>query len=113
MSPSQDYVDEGQAVVNAAQEIKKAIQEHGFGTAATMVILSELLKMTQVAGTFASLPQTEKDEFFGEIFDAAIGSEPNALVTKVGIFEGETLEKMSDAIKAGALAYFNRQIPQA
>jgi len=114
MSPidNPEYREQADKIIEGAQQIKKAVEENGFGTAATLQILSVLMGMTQVAGSFMQLPKDQRDEFFAEVFDAAIGEEPNALVKKVAIFEGEALEKMSDAIKAGALAYFNRNMPE-
>ena len=105
------YVDEAQTIVQVAQNIKDVIAEHGFGTTSTLVILGELMKMTQVGSTFLELAEDERDEFFAAIFDASVGNEPNALVSKVGVFQGETLEIMSDAMKSGALAYLNRELP--
>lgn len=104
-----DYTADAQIIVNSAQKIKEAIENES-GTTLTMVILSELLKMSQVATDFSNLPVDQRDEFFAEVFDAAIGNEPNALVQKVGFFSGDVLEQMSDAIKAGALAYFNKEL---
>jgi hypothetical protein len=111
MSPEEDYLDEAQVIVNATHAIKSAIVEHGFGTTSVLVIMGQLMKMTQLGGDFMQLPESERDEFFAAVFDAAIGNEPNALVNKIGIFEGDVLEQMSDAVKAGALAYFNRELP--
>ena len=80
--------------------------------AAIMVILSKLMGMTQVATFLSDLPESERDDFFAEVFDAAIGNEPNALVNKVGMFEGDFLESISDGMKGAALAYFNKTVPQ-
>lgn len=108
--PTENYDAQAQALVNATQNIIAAIKEHGQGTVLMMVLFTELIKVTQVTGDFMSLPQTERDEFLGAIWDAGIGNESNALVTKVGIFQGEVLEQLSDAMKTAALAYFNREL---
>jgi hypothetical protein len=108
-----DYSVHAEKIVEAAQAIKSAIEEHGFGTAAIMIILSRLMAMTEVANFIMNLPEDQRDEFFGEVWDEAIGTEPNALVNKVGIFEGETLEQISDAIKVAFVAYMNREMRPA
>ena len=108
-----EYKEQADKIVATVQRIKKAIMENGFGTMTVVLLLTELMKLTQVAGSFMQLPTTERDEFFAEVFDAAIGTEPNALINKVSIFEGEALERMSDGMKAAVVAYFNRQLPAA
>lgn len=112
MSPldTPEYRDEAEAIVTAIGNIKATITEHGMGTVAVMQILGELMNLSTQVNTFNSLPKDQRDEFFAEVWDAAIGSEPSALVNKVGIFEGEFLEAMSDGMKGAALAYFNKTV---
>lgn len=98
-------------IIAVVQRIKKAVQENGFGTTTVVLLLTELMGLTQISGSFMQLPKSERDEFFAELFDSAIGDEPNALINKIGIFEGEALERMSDGLKAGAISYFNKQLP--
>lgn len=115
MSPldNPEYRDEADAIVASVGKIKAAIAAHGMGTATVMLILGELMSLATVVNGFNQLPAAERDEFFAEVWDAAIGNEPNSLLSKVGIFDGDALEQISDGMKAGALAYFNRLIPQA
>lgn len=112
MSPLDNpaYKAEAEAIVSAVGKIKDAIEANGFGTITIMLILGELMNLAATVTTFNAMPHDQRDEFFAEIWDAAIGNEPNALVTKVGIFEGEFLEAMSDGLKGGALAYFNKTV---
>lgn len=99
-----------QVLINATQAIKNAVQQHGFGTITTMVLLTQLMKVTRIGSAVLELPEPERNLFYGEVWDAAIGNEPNALIGQVGIFTGDTLESMSDAMKSAALAYFNREV---
>lgn len=114
MSPidNPEYRDEAEAIVTSVGKIKDAIAEHGMGSVTIMLILGELMALATIVNNFNKLPASQRDEFFAEVWDAAIGNEPNSLLSKVGIFSGEALEKMSDGLKAGALAYFNSKIPQ-
>jgi Pyruvate/2-oxoacid:ferredoxin oxidoreductase gamma subunit len=107
-----EYRAEADKLIVAANAIKDAAEEHGVkSTMFTMVLLGELMKTTQVAGKFISLPKSERDEFLAEVWDAGIGNEPNALVKKVAFFEGDALEKITDGLKAGALSFFNKGLP--
>lgn len=112
MSPidNPQYRDEADAIVQAVGNIKDAIATHGMGTVSVMMILGELMNLATVVNSFQTLPAAERDEFFGEVWDAAIGNEPNALVTKAAFFQGEALEQISDGMKAAALAYFNSRL---
>lgn len=113
MSPlnNPQYVAEAETLVVAVGKIKKAIKENGFGTVATMILLSEALTLAASVTTFNNLPKEQRDEFMAEVWDAAIGEEENALIKKIGMFEGEYLEVMSDGMKGAALAYFNKEVP--
>jgi hypothetical protein len=104
------YEAEAAQLAQSAKRIKDIIEEQGWGTMTVTTILGELLNAAQIASFFKDLPSDQRDEFFAQIFDEAIGSEPHALVNQVGFLEGEALEAVSDGIKAGALAYFNREI---
>lgn len=112
MSPldNPEYKDEAEAIVVTVGNVKKVIQEQGFGTVGIMMILGELMNLTTVVNSFNTLPSDQRDEFFAEIWDAAIGNEPFALVNQVGVFSGEYLEVMSDGMKGAALAYFNKTV---
>ena len=105
------YRADADKIVGSANKIMTTIRENGFGTTTTMVVLTELMSLTQVSGNFMALPENERDDFFAEVWDAAIGNEPTAIIKQVGFFEGDTLETMTDGIKAGALGYFNRNLP--
>lgn len=113
MVDTSEYRDEADKIVGSANKIMTTIRENGFGTTTTMVVLSELMSLTQVSVTFMNLPENQRDEFFAEVWDAAIGNEPTAIIKQVGFFSGDALEVMSDGIKAGALGYFNRNIVTA
>lgn len=112
MSPldNPEYKEQADKIVAVVQKIKKAIQENGFGTTTVILLLTELMALTQIAGSFMQLPKEQRDEFFAEVFDSAIGTEPNALINKISIFEGEALERMTDGMKAAAISYFNRNL---
>ncbi len=97
-------------IVGAVGNIIKAVKEHGSGTIMVMAIAAEAVKLTQVTAEFLALPKDQRDEFFGEVFDMAIGEEEEALVKKVAFFEGKSLEMMSDGMKAAFVAFMNRQI---
>lgn len=110
MVDNPEYREQADKIVGSAHKIITTIRENGFGTTTTMVVLSELMGLTQVSGSFMALPSDQRDEFFAEVWDAAIGNEPTALIKQVGFFSGDVLESMSDGIKAGALGYFNRNL---
>ncbi len=113
MSPidTPEYQDEAQAIVNAVDAIRDTIVENGMGTVSIMLILGELMNLATVVNQFNVLPADQRDEFFAEVWDAAIGNEPNALVGKIGVFQGVYLEAMSDGLKGAALAHFNSKVP--
>ena len=95
MSPldNPEYQAEATAIVVSVGKVVDTIKTNGMGTVSIMLILGELMALA-------------------EVWDAAIGNEPTALVGQVGFFEGDSLEAMSDGLKAGALAYFNKTVPQ-
>jgi hypothetical protein len=113
MSPldNPEYQDEAQAIVVSVGNIVDAIKVHGMGTVSIMLILGELMNLSTVVNEFNTLPADQRDEFFAEVWDAAIGNEETALVTQVGIFSGEYLEAMSDGLKGAALSHFNSKVP--
>ena len=112
MSPldNPEYKDEAEAIVVAVGKIAGTIKTNGMGTVSVMMILGELMNLASVVTSFNTLPADQRDEFFAEVWDAAIGNESTALVKQVGIFEGNGLEQISDGMKAGALAYFNKTV---
>lgn len=105
----EQYEPKARQIIESIQAIKNSVESHGFGTVTVMNILSELLRTTQIAEFYLALPQEEKNKFIGEVFDAAVGNEPHALVTQVGIFSGDVLETISDALKIAAVHYVNRR----
>lgn len=113
MSPidNPEYRAQADKLVESAQKVKLAAEEHGIkSTAFTMALLGEMLTISTAVGTFAALPKDQRDEFLAEVWDAAIGNEPKALVNQIAFFDPDTTEALSDALKAGALAYFNRSL---
>ena len=112
MSPldNPQYKDEAQAIVVAVGNIKDTIMQNGMGTVSVMKILGELMNLATVVNSFQTLPADQRDEFFAEVWDAAIGNEPDALVNQIGFLEGEFLESVSDGMKAAALSYFNKTV---
>ena len=114
MSPldNPEYQAEATAIVVSVGKVVDTIKTNGMGTVSIMLILGELMALATVVNNFNTLPADQRDEFFAEVWDAAIGNEPTALVGQVGFFEGDSLEAMSDGLKAGALAYFNKTVPQ-
>jgi len=113
MSPldNPEYKDEATAIVNAVNNIRDAIMTNGMGTQTVMLILGELMGLATVVNSFNTLPKDQRDEFFAEVWDAAIGNEPAALVNQVGFISGDALEAVSDGLKGAVLAYFNKTIP--
>ena len=92
--------------------IKNVIKEAQNNDGLTMIfgLIGALMPAASVFQYIAALPKSERDEFFGEVFDQAIGTEPGALVTSFGIFETELLEETTDVIKEVFIAYMNKQV---
>lgn len=113
MSPidPQQYPALAAQFVVAVGNIKKSIQENGLGTVTLLGMLAELMKITTVGTDFITLSASERKKFIAEVWDQSIGTEPHALVNKVGVFQGETLETLSDAMKLAAVAYIDSQLP--
>lgn len=103
------YTEQAQKLTAVVKKIVDTIKTDGVGTVSMMVILGEMMKIPEILTFFKTLPQGQRDEFFAEVFDQSIGTEPNALVTKVGVFQGDVLEKMTDGIKVAVIAYLNKQ----
>ena len=112
MSPldNPEYKAEATAIVVAVDKIVETIKVNGMGTVSVMKILGELMNLSLVVNNFNTLPADQRDEFFAEVWDAAIGNEPTALIGQVGFFTGDALEAMSDGLKVGALSYFNQTV---
>ena len=106
-----EHKEEAAAIVAVVATIKEIIEKEGFGTVAVMTILGELMKLASSTTKFNGLPHDQRDEFFAEVWDFAIGDEKSALINKVGMFEGEHLEAITDGMKGAALAYFNKEVP--
>lgn len=106
------YEKEAEGLVVATGKIMDVVRTQGLGTTAVMVILGELMRATTTVNFFLDLPQDQKDDFLAQVFDAAIGTEPTALVNQVAFFDAAALEQMSDGLKAGVLAYLNKAVVQ-
>jgi hypothetical protein len=109
-----EYKAQADKLLESVRAVKKAAETYGVkSTGFTLALLAEMMKVSTVVGSFASLPKDQRDEFFAEVWDAAIGVEPNALVNQLGFLSPESTESISDAIKEAVISYFNRTIPVA
>lgn len=107
-----EYKAQADKLLESAHAIKLAAERYGVkSTGFTMTLLGEMMKVSTVIGTFSALPKDQRDEFFAEVWDSAIGTEENALINQLAFLSPETTEAVSDALKAAALAYFNRTLP--
>ncbi len=72
-------------------------------------IFGALIPLVSTLTTLLTLDAEGKALVFAEAFDAAIGTEPTALVNEVMIFDAEDVEDFGDGIKKIMFKVFHRQ----
>lgn len=103
------YEEKATQLVTAAGEII-AIVKRGMNMGTAMALLGKMMSLGPVLTFIQELPASERDEFFAEVFDQSMGSEEHALLKELAFLDSEALETVTDGMKAGVIAYFNREV---
>ena len=103
------YTEQATALVTAAGEIIEVVKR-GMNIGTAMELLSKLMSLAPIISFLQELPEDQRDEFFAEVFDQAVGSEEHALLQELAFLDSAALEQVADGMKAGVIAYFNREV---
>lgn len=100
---------DGDKVAGAVKSIYEGARAEGGITVKITQIFGALIPLVTTLTTFLALDAEGKALVFAEAFDAAIGTEPTALVNEIMIFDAEDVEAFGDGVKKVMFRVFYRQ----
>ena len=100
-------------IAAAVKTIWDTAKKEGGATVKITKIFGALIPLVTTLTTLLTLDAEGKALVFAEAFDAAIGTEPTALVNEVLIFDAEDVETFGDGVKKVMFKVFHRQFVAA